>query len=1247
VFDPVRSYDKPEVILTQLANGIATTDSVRRVLFDPAALSPRERESFSGKIKEQFGGNPVADTAIDVLTNPIVWLGVLASAGGGVAARNLAQGRRFIGASSGAGAYASKKFPALRMLHLTSGMTESIGRRIAPLAQVGISRMEATRGELAKIMEREVGQVLEAVSRKHGVTVTRLEPESAPNEAVAHDLRLIRSTMAARRLGWDRDRTETVAAGVEPDRYHVRITYQDAKGKNRTRPVEVDKELFDALVGKFKRIRSGTYGQSLHIKTHASLLDGVEGLQVGETFRDSMRRMGLDRVTFRLGLKGEAVRPKMDPTSASLDAASLIEGGVRTKWEEVERKKLVGDDAALRAVEGQFGLRNLQDAERRLYELGRVKLAGDEAAYAAGRGFVADEQKILRLARTQVQSLRNAGYLTEGGNVEAGGEEAVRSLLSDEVSSQLLAAAERRTGTRIKQGATRQEIERVVVDAYRKGFEDPFYIPRNTVEAYDARGRKIQFNPYTGEMQGQGGSTNPTVSGRTMMRSRTTALPWAPEDLEFLATHFGGTTELHSLIRHAQERVAGQLAEENGYRVMRIAPDVAASKYVASTARDYAMFAMDAEADPFVRASVKDYGPGATSARLAGPLGRSRTGGASAGSRTLEGIPGEMRPSGGYSLWDLMHADLQAAALATPDDKFAVDLWRKHVIPAMMGIKDADSAAQMAAATQIRQGALRLANSKFMRAVEGTGKYPAQFVQQLRAWGNDPMADEALPWQSVTRLLYGSHLGLNMGSAIINLLQPLQSVHQTGFKNTVKAYSQSLEMLGTYANERRKLGMGARREDVQAAMQRAFSRRFGAGNVDLTQVAEIGSTFDMLEKAGYGTSPQVGKPQFSLIEFMMKPFQTTETLNRLVTANSVLNGYERAGRVGGLDFARAQQDAATAVQQFQFGSSPLNRPALFYKDFAKNPAFRQFAQYGLRSFANLFTVPAMMGGERQFGPIPVRSQLGITLLDITRLAAVSAVTYEIGKSLLGVDLSRGLAFGGPTDIVGGQQALQQKNFPMYIPPVVDIGWNVAKFLGTGDTEILQDWLPRVLPGGVAISRALGSAEQSPTLQALGLQRTYADWSQAQSGSVPVYDSDQRFMGQYPTSDVVLRAFGADMGRFGNPQEVSQFLLKNRDAMREGRRQFIAAVLGNNMSAAQKAKVAFEKRFGMPLTVTQQQMKEAIKVREESVVERTLGSIEAGARETYREAVAEFTPGQLAQAPLRPAEQGALYRWGYR
>ena len=56
MFDPVRSYDKPGVIIGQLINGVATTSSVRGTLFDPSSLSPRERKSFADSMKESVGG---------------------------------------------------------------------------------------------------------------------------------------------------------------------------------------------------------------------------------------------------------------------------------------------------------------------------------------------------------------------------------------------------------------------------------------------------------------------------------------------------------------------------------------------------------------------------------------------------------------------------------------------------------------------------------------------------------------------------------------------------------------------------------------------------------------------------------------------------------------------------------------------------------------------------------------------------------------------------------------------------------------------------------------------------------------------------------------------------------------------------------------------------------------------------------------------------------------------------------------
>lgn len=1256
MFDPVRSYDKPGVILAQLANGIATTDSVRRVLFDPAALSPRERESFADKLKAEMGGNAVADTAIDVLANPLVWLGVVAGALSSPGQASLAAGGRFFG---GVGEYAKAKFPFLRSLRLTSGIHEN--PKLALMAQVSSERMLRARQGLSEHMQDEVSRVLQLLSKKHGVEVTRLEPESAPNQAVAEDLRLIRGANHIRGLGLEQDRVESVIGGVGPSRFHVR--FERPSSFDPTKAVVDEVEVSDHLHRKLREIFVGKgvrVNQTLSVAEHENLLRALPGLDKADSnLLESMKRLELKEITFRPGLNPKSLGGAMSEQDASMDMASVVEGGPRVHWDEIERQKLVTDTAALEAVEAEFGLKSFQDAENRLYTHGRVLLAGDEAHYASTGEFRLDREKVLRMARSKLMNLKQAGYLTENGHIEAGAEEAVVALLEDETAGRLMEAAKDRLRGGIRRGATRQEIEDTVVEAYTKAYQDPFYRPRNTTEAYDRSGRRVPYNPYEAGVEGIGANYEPGTSGRTAMRTRKAAMSWHPEDLRFLRDKFGGTVVLDRMITHAENSQAQQLSEGNTYKFYRIAPDVAAAKYQSSVARDYALFAHDVSLDPGMRAIIQDYGFGShkdkegkpfiTRVRLPGPTGASKEG-APIGSRDLSGVPADMRPAGGYTMFDLMNAELQAQAELEAHHghgHYATDLWRRHILPATFGIKPLEDAAHVAAASKIRGAVGALADSKFMRAVEAENKHAARFVQGMRTWANDPMGDNVLPWQNVTKTLYMSHLGLNFGSALINLLQPLQSVHQLGFRNTVRAYGQTLEQLGEYARARSALGPNAKPDEIRAAFNKAFSRNFAGRSMDLADVAEIGNSWEMLEKAGYGAHTEVGRPQHRIFEMMMKPFQFSETVNRSVTANAMLNAYEASGRGAGLDFERARQEAFLGVQMLQFGSTPMNRPGLFYKDFLKEAPFRQFAQYGLRTFANLFTIPGMVGGDRSIAGMRVKSPTGVAWTDMMRGMAVSAVAYEIAKSSLGVDLSRGLMLGGPADLIGGDRALQQKNFPMYIPPILDIGWDAARYLASGDVEILQDWAPRVIPGGVAISRALGSAPQAGVPAVLGLQKTYADWSQSQSGYVPMYNSDGRFMGQYPTSDVVLKALGMDMGRFSQPQEVSQFLLKNRDEIREARRQFIAAVLGNNMGAANQVKEGFERKFGLPLTVTQAQFKEAQRLREQSIVQRTMGSIDQGVRGQYQQAVQQYVPGQLMAPGQAPDvnEQGDMYRWG--
>jgi len=192
--------------------------------------------------------------------------------------------------------------------------------------------------------------------------------------------------------------------------------------------------------------------------------------------------------------------------------------------------------------------------------------------------------------------------------------------------------------------------------------------------------------------------------------------------------------------------------------------------------------------------------------------------------------------------------------------------------------------------------------------------------------------------------------------------------------------------------------------------------------------------------------------------------------------------------------------------------------------------------------------------------------------------------------------------------------------------------------------VMADVVPMINPGGVALSRALGALPKMDSLQVLGLQKRYADWSKPdQQGNYPVFDGDGRMMGMYSGSDIVLRAMGTDLGRFNNQGEVTQFLLKNRDQMRDQRRQWIASVLSNNMAQAGKIKSNYERQFGMPLTVTQQQMRQAIDVREGSIASRTMSSMDKDLQQQYKDLLGQSVPDALTKNSF-PVEQGAMYVW---
>jgi hypothetical protein len=1235
MFDPIRIYDKPAVILTQLGNGMATTDSVRRAMFDPAALSPRERVSYTDELKKSSGGNPIVDTAIDVLGNPLTWLAFVA--GGAMASKNFARtGRFFTGGieHAGYGDWGKTRWPFLRFFRALSASQELSNTPIPALLEAIPGEMRRYQNDFSKPVTPGLQKVLRTLSDKHGVEVKSLDPSMAPNAQVEEDLHVIRGALHSRLAGWDKKTNYKYVTGVKPAKYEIMTSWEDSKGKTHKEWVNVGtKENFDKFQNAFAESRNNIEFEM----TEAGPQFG--GTQDGKPKFLTRAQHDAD-YTLENRQAGKIRAFQIVDPKTQVRGDSPLHSGIDVEYADMERGEMVGDVARLNRDIKEYGLQDLIDGVDKMRLQVKVKLYGNDQVYEKTGQFYRDPNKILKLARGARNDLENQGVIGRDGRFNYEQAATANSILSEEVAGAIIEYGNKNPG----RGMKAADIEKLIVDTYTTLVDDPYYLPRNTTAVYKNTGTsRVEVEPSQFSRPGsflEGFGRDITPSGRTKFRTRE-QIPIDPEHLQMIADRYGTTPELENAIKNSRQRIFDQqrMDVRGTYKVHSIAPDISLQKYIVTSARDVVMFSDNPLENLGVIAALKDFPSPRTNVRYPGPTGEK--GGMPASWRPYGG---GAKPAGGFSLNDLVNTQMSALEEQAGADGYVARTMRQHVLPSVFGYRTVEDGASKAMSSWTRGKALSLANSEFFKAVESNGGIAERFVRGMRRYGSTAPSDSTSFGSDIARVFYGSTIGLNLNTALTNLLQPLHNLHQLGFKNTAKAYAQSIEQMYAYGKARVALGKGASPQQIEEAMDRTMSRTLTGGvKVNMRDIADIGSAWDAVEKPGFGA--QITQSSGGVFEAVMRPFQITEMANRLATGNAVLNAAEEGWKMGGrkstLDPFRAQQEARSAVEAMQFGSSPLNRPLMFYTDYLRNPAIRQFLQFPVRSAVNIVTMPGLIGGTRNVFGKEVSNPYAIAGLDTMRMLGVSAIAYEVGKNMFGADLSRGLAVGFVPDV----DVDKDKELMLPVPPFADAMYSgVRSFMAGGDKEILSDVVPMLIPGGISISRALGGLPKSETLQALGLQKRYAAWDQAdQEGNVPVFDQTGRLMGMYSGTDIVLRSMGTDMGRFQNQGEVTQFLLKNRDQMRDKRREWIAAVLNNNMSAAQKVKANYERQFGMPLTVTQQQMKEAVRVREESISSRTLSSMDKDLQQQYRD-VMQATVPQAMTGPQYPLEQGSMYVW---
>ena len=1188
----------------------------------PEELSPSERDSFTQSIKDAFGNNEITDTMVDIATNPFVLLSFLVTPPAGKAIKSA--GRMFHSSES-LNRFLNKNSVAFNILHalrLTSASNQMHGTPGDAVMKEMIDNFNKLQKSELDTFSKPTMDVFDAVEKKTGIRLDTLDPDQISDPAARQVAKEINHAMFVRQAGWDRHAVEFRDVDVTP---------------------------FLKKDNKIKAIRPNAPEELVDVGRNRAEKLYQERLSINERFDDIETQLAKGEITEEQAYRYKVNHYKMifkdrtlDPATVDLPwdrmLASRKEGRVYYSHSgngsgslvydfpehpaKIKDVKVVVNTSTNRGLFSDPEQRARVDSIIDKYELGGyidahnkfrddrlVALFGSEGQYALDGTFKADKQKLLRITSAIVS--KNNENFSQGAQALI--DDTASALLSDEVLNAI------RTNKGIDK-ELRNQITNTLTEAFEQGLVRDTYVPRNVLKSVDQNRNVLEaMDVYTHKE-----AANYLVGAETQKR-RAAQVQWRQEDLEEMGGLFGYSDELEKEIRTSKAARNNALNKNDRHGEFSINFHDSQRRYSHSSAITHTMHVkMPGEG---VYAAINDsLTPSVVKAKGRENFASLRSG--ETGIKTnlvdlvkrddVEAVRALEKnlPLGGVSLLDV----LEGTIMSIPDTR-TQEFVLKSVIPTLVGRKGVNDVVSEAVFKFTQQAVGGLAKSKVGETIAGTGPQGKKLIQQMTNW-SDKTEQNIRSGQfgglsgQTARALYSSHLGLNMGSVMLNMLQPItMGMPLVGVGAAVRGYRDSMKMMTGYVSDRMK--MGARITDSQRAelLEKHFTETIELADgtsrrVNFAELADIGlDPFHIVDEASLrsGYKRPAGPAQYWLFEGTMKPFEKAEWFNRVTMAHAAKHVRRRAGKLNtSEDVARMSDEASQLVQKTQFGSDPVNRPEIFYSKYFENPLARQFLQFPLRQITGSLLNPQEMGGS--------------AMKHIIKAMGYSAIAYEVGKNALDMDVSRGLFVGSMTDLVGGDRFFKERDATGSLagniaPPALDILVNATQAVGTGDLELLKETIPRMVPGGVAFSRLVGAAGQVP--MAAGLQRQYADWSNMKEGQVPVYKADGRLVGNMNASSVVLKALGADMRQYKEPQELNKFLLANREQMKDYRRQWISSVLANNLSEAERVKAEFEGRFKMPLTVSKSQMKNAVKLRESSVVSRVSDTMEKASRTAYQ------------------------------
>jgi len=761
----------------------------------------------------------------------------------------------------------------------------------------------------------------------------------------------------------------------------------------------------------------------------------------------------------------------------------------------------------------------------------------------------------------------------------------------------------------IEEGLDSDTFLNIVRDTYGQVLKGnaEFYVPRNTFRIADrvVDGRIIEN---TAKARAYRSGDSVIQVGRSLKGRQQTVHEMDPEDLRSLRTTFAGQVDdaiFDTLERKAYDAVDAVAGTSNTAWLERLRPFEAMDRYYNTAGRTYANYVRPPSKAALLmqKESLQKLRESEFKEKILGRGGslRGRKGLLDEGDDLLTAFSdAENVPPGGFTVADGVD---QSYRLIPETNEPARKYIAEMLVPSMSGRASVKDVAGIAAGRFMQGIAKGFMDTDIGKAFRESDSAP---LRNLGRALDDFITKEPDFTRSFSggtaRWLYTSHLGLNMGSVLQNLSQPIVTTARwVKGPDMVEGYKRATQQYLSYVEDRLKhpFHIDARQQEV---LHRKHFRLFDQLGLSKNSAFEMLDA--SLQRSGMftGASGRFGSVN-RFQQNMMRPFQNAEIVNRLVTAEAIAARNLRLG--GRLDDPRVLAEITQGVQESQFGAGILNTPSSFLSrgNPLSNPILKQFLQFPTRMLVSPFEVGAVANEN------PVAA-FGI-LRDVARGVGITTVGYEAFKAW-DIDVSR-MGFLESTTQLGGA-FVDDRDGPIPIPPAIQIASETSKWMTGQDNQFFKYTLPRVIPGGLAFSRATQALPELSTMVGLSEgtlsdytpQRRYTDWTKLDAnGEVPVFDANGNFLAREKGTTQLMRGIGLDLTGFQNEAQLEQFLLQQSEQVGTFKTELKRLVRTHNYSEAKNLQEKFRSKFGYELKLSRSDMRNMQRMREVPRTERIL------------------------------------------